>query len=356
MVKGERNMIETKHRIHYTNNEQFTPAVSIIVPAHNEEATIEKCLASLENMDYPSNKLDIILINDGSTDGTKKIMGNHVQKSKYTFKYLETEGVGAPKARNIGLKKAKGEHVAFTDADCVVEKDWLRNLIKNFSDGVVSVGGPNITPEDDTEFAKCVGIVLSILSKTGSRYASIADKRKEIFHNPTCNVIYRKDVIEEVGGFNENLVNCEDEELDYRIRERGHIILYTPEAKVYHYRRPTWKRFAKMAYSYAVGRMQAIKLHRKMGKWYHYTPSAIISAIILLLILSLLNVVYLWWALSILVIGGIGIGVMGLYLGSKTKMSNFLTYCMLIAIWFWGSGFGYFRGLLMRKKEFQRLV
>lgn len=354
-MKGERNMIETKHRIvYYTNNEQFTPAVSIIIPAHNEEATLEKCLASLENLNYPSNKLESILINDGSTDDTKEIIENHVQKSKYTFKYLETEGVGAPKARNIGLKKAKGEYVAFTDADCVVESNWLRNLIKNFnSKEVVSVGGPNITPEHDTEFAECVGEVLSFLSKPGSRYASIPDKTMEIFHNPTCNVVYRKEVIEEVGGFNEKLVNCEDEELDYRIRERGYKILYTPGAKVYHYRRPTWKRFAKMAYSYAVGRMQAIKLHWKMGRWYHYTPPAIISAIILLLILSLLNMVYLWWALSILAIGGIGIGIMGLYLGAKTKMSNFLTYCMLIAIWFWGSGFGYFRGLMMRRKNFE---
>ena len=112
------------------------------------------------------------------------------------------------------------------------------------------------------------------------------------------------------------------------------------------------KKPVKQAYSYAAGRMQAIKLHWKMGRWYHYTPPAIISGIILLLIASLLNTVYLWGALSILVIGGIGIGLMGLYLGRKTKMNNFLTYCVLIAIWFWCSGFGYFRGLVMRKKKF----
>jgi len=112
------------------------------------------------------------------------------------------------------------------------------------------------------------------------------------------------------------------------------------------------KKPVKQAYSYAAGRMQAIKLHWKMGKWFHYTPPAIISGIILFLILSLLNTVYLWWALSILVIGGIGIGLMSLYPGSKTKMSNFLTYCVLIAIWFWGYGFGMFKGLVMRKKGF----
>lgn len=92
--------------------------------------------------------------------------------------------------------------------------------------------------------------------------------------------------------------------------------------------------------------MQAIKLHWKMGKWYHYTPPALISLIAILFVLSSINHLYFWGALSILIIGGIGIGLMGLYLGAKTKMSNFVTYCLLIAIWFWSSGFGYFRGLV----------
>lgn len=111
------------------------------------------------------------------------------------------------------------------------------------------------------------------------------------------------------------------------------------------------KRFYKQAYKDAVGRMQAIKRHWKMGKWYHYTPPALISLIAILFALSLINHLYFWSALSILIIGGIGIGLMSLYLGAKTKRSNFLTYCMLIATWFWCSGFGYFRGLLMRKEE-----
>jgi len=329
------------------------PLVSIIIPAHNEEATIGKCLASLENLDYPSDNLELILINDGSTDGTKKIMESFVQSSRFHCTYLETEGVGAPKARNVGLTHAKGDYVAFTDADCVVERKWLKNLIKNFGVAeIVGVGGPNITPDDDTEFAKCVGTVLTFLSKPGSRYASNPDKPMEIFHNPTCNVVYRKKVIEEVGGFNENLVNCEAEELDYRIRERGYKLLYTPDARVYHYRRPTYKRFARMAYSYALGRMQAIKQHWKMGRWFHYTPPAIIAVILVLLVLSVVNGVYLWLALAFLVIGGIGIGLMGLYLGAKTKLSNCFTFCVLIVLWFWGSGLGSLRGVVMRKKRF----
>jgi len=250
-------------------------------------------------------------------------------------------------ACNVGVRNAEGDFIMFTDADCVVPKSWLKNLIKHFnSEEIASVGGPNITPEDDTEFAKCVGEVLLFLSKPGSRYGLNVSRVVETFHNSGCNVVYRKNVIEEAGWFNEKLITCEDEELDYRIIEKGYKILYTPDAKVYHYRRPTWKRFYKQAYKYAVGRMQAIKLHWRVGKWYHWIVPALILLIVVLFALSFLNPAFPLIALLILVIGGIGIGLMSLYLGCKTKMGNFLTFCVLIAIWFWGSGFGYLRGLV----------
>ncbi len=315
--------------------------VSIIIPTKNNGDIIEKCLSSIEELDYPKDEIEIIIVDGHSTDDTVEIAKKY--GCKVVYEDVGTRGG----ACNVGIKTAKGEFIAFTDADCVVPKDWLKNLIEHFnSEKIASVGGPNITPEDDTEFAKCVGEVLLFLSKPGSRYGLVADKVTETFHNSGCNVAYRKKVIEEAGWFNEKLITCEDEELDYRIIEKGYNILYTPKAKVYHYRRPTWKGFLKQAYKYAVGRMQAIKLYWKMGKWYHYIVPALILAIIVLFALSPFKPASLLAAFSILVIGGIGIGLMSLYLGAKTKMSDFLTYCVLIAIWFWGSGFGYFRGVV----------
>ena len=315
--------------------------VSIIIPTKNNGDILEKCLAAIQNLDYPKEEYEVIIVDGHSTDNTVEIAKKY--GCKIVYEDVGTRGG----ACNIGVKNAKGEFIAFTDGDCVVPKDWLRNLIKHFNSGnIASVGGPNITPEGDTEFAKCIGVVLTFLSKPGSRYGLVADKVIETFHNSGCNVAYRKNVIEEAGWFNEKLITCEDEELDYRILEKGYKILYTPDAKVLHYRRPTWKRFYKQAYKYAVGRMQAIKLHWKMGKWYHYTPPALISLIAILFALSPINFSYFWGAISILVIGGIGIGLMSLYLGSKMRMSDFYTFCGLIAVWFWASGFGYFRGLV----------
>lgn len=313
--------------------------ISIIIPTKNNGDILGRCLSSIRNMDCPVDELETIIVDGHSEDNTveiaKKYGCNIIFEDKGTISY----------ARDLGVRYANGEFIAFTDADCIVEKGWLRELVKHFSEGIAAVGGPNITPQDDTNFAKCAGTVLSFLSKPGARYGFEENKVMEIYHNPTCNVIYRKKVLEEVGGFNPGLITVDDEELDYRIRKKGYKILYTPFAKVYHYRRPTWRKFNKMAYNYGLGRMQAIKLHWDMGRWFHFAPPVIISIIGILFAFSYMYSVYLWSALTILAGGGTGIVLISLYLGSRSKMSNFLTYFGLIAIWFWGYGSGMLRGL-----------
>jgi len=315
--------------------------VSIIIPTKNNADILEKCLESIRNLDYPKDEIEVIIVDGHSIDNTVEVA------RKYGCKVVYEEAGTIGGARNIGVERSSGDYIVFTDADCVVDREWLKNLVREFKDEkVASVGGPNITPEDDAEFAKCVGVVLKLLSTPGARYAFNADRVLEIHHNPTCNSAYRRSVFQEVGGFNPRLVACDDEELDYRIRRKGYRILFTPHARVYHYRRPTWKRFAKMAWNYGVGRGQVIKLHRELIKWYYCTPSALILLIALLLALSFAIPLLSLIAFSILVVGGVGIGLIGLYLASRTKRRHFVRYSLLIAIWFWGYGLGMLRGLI----------
>jgi len=306
---------------------------------------IERCLSSIRELAYPEEEYQVIIVDGHSTDHTVEVARRYACSVVY-------ENVGTiGGARNIGVGESNGRYIVFTDADCVAEKDWLKNLIKNFDNSdVVSVGGPNITPEDDADFAKCVGRVLSFLSQAGARYGFNANKVMETYHNPTCNVAYKKDVFQEAGGFNEKLVTCDDEELDYRLKEKGYKILYTPDARVLHYRRSTWREFMEMAFNYGVGRMQAIKLHRKMGKWFHYAPPATVLLILFFFPMSALTTIFALTSLLISLLGGISIAVMSLHLAVK-EQKNFLILYGLILIWFFGYGFGMLRGLLKKARR-----
>jgi GT2 family glycosyltransferase len=311
-----------------------------VIPTRNNEDTIEKCLSSIQNLEF-NDDFEVIIVDGYSIDRTVEIARNYgckvVFEDKNTISY----------ARNLGVKLACGELIAFIDADCVVDKNWLKELVKYFNDPMVaSVGGPNLTPEDDTNFAKCVGDFFSLLSKLGTRYGFQGKEVIEIYHNPTCNSMYRKSILERVGGFNPKLVTCDDEDLDYRIRKLGYKILYTPYAKVLHYRRPTWRKFMKMAYNYGLGRMQIIKLHRETGKWFHFLPSASLFIFTVFAFLSLFSQAFLWLIVAILTITITCIIALSLILSLKNrKLRMLITYSGLFICWWLSWALGFLRGI-----------
>ncbi|MEX1323715.1 MAG: glycosyltransferase, partial [Synechococcaceae cyanobacterium] len=116
------------------------PKVSVVVCAYNADRTIDTCLAALEKVRYPD--YEVIVVNDGSTDGTLEIC------RKYPYiRLICQENKGLSVARNVGLDAATGEIVAYTDADCDVDPDWITYLVHGFRiTGQVAVGGPNLPP------------------------------------------------------------------------------------------------------------------------------------------------------------------------------------------------------------------
>lgn len=317
--------------------------ISVVIPMRNEADILERCLSAMEELDYPGELFEVVIVNDGSTDNTAELVKN--RNWSFNYQYIETDGVGVSRARDIGFRRAKGDFIAFTDADCVVERDWLLRLSEPFDVDVAAVGGPNLTPEDDVPFARCVGLALSFLSRPGARYAYEGGTVREIHHNPTCNVMYRKEVLEEVNGFNHDLITTDDEELDYRIRKRGYRIIYTPHARVKHYRRPNWKKFMKMAYNYGLGRMQSTKLHPEMGRWFHFAPVILIVTIIGLLVLSLFSNIFLTFLVILAIAYLLGTILVSILYTRSSECSS-LKFFSLINLWIFLYGAGMIRGVL----------
>lgn len=243
--------------------------VTIIIPVRNEEKTIKRCLDSILALDYPN--FEVIIINDGSTDRTGEILQGYLSNQK-KIKIIESEGVGPSEARNLGIKLARGEFVAFTDADCIVHKEWLNELLKGFTDeNVVGVGGNQLSPEDETyfgrdvqNFMKMIGFMTHYIKKDG--FTIVESK-----NNPTCNEMYRRKIFYEVGGFLSGFWPGEDTELDYRIKKKGYKLSHNPRAIVYHYRSENIREYRKMMHNY--GKAQAY-LIKKYGffRRIHYVP------------------------------------------------------------------------------------
>ena len=186
--------------------------ISVIIPTWEEEKYIEKTLKSLKNQDY-DKRFEIIIVDAGSRDRTREIA------RKYTKK-VYTIGRGVPKARQFGTKKAKGDIVAFTDADTVYCKNWLKQIEKSFEDPeVVGVAGKILAYKNSAIKYRFYYWLVFYQFLVMSHYIF----GKKIFVGSNCAA--RRDKILEIGGFDTGFKSGDDHDVGYRLGLIGKVIL-----------------------------------------------------------------------------------------------------------------------------------
>ena len=203
------------------------PRVSVVVASYNGERTLKACLDSLEQLDYPD--YEVILVDDGSTDTTRELAFAHPN-----VRYFRHEkNLGLSVARNTGIAAALGEIIAFTDADCRADEDWLRYLVGSLlASDFAGMGGPNLLPPEDSLVAAAV-----MASPGGPAHVMLTDRQAE--HIPGCNMAFHKWALEQVGGFDPIFHKAGDDvDLCWRLQQAGLKIGFSPSAFVWHYRRP----------------------------------------------------------------------------------------------------------------------
>ncbi len=223
--------------------------VSIIVPVFNSEKTVKRCIESLLDLDYPKNKLEIIFVDDGSKDMTKEII-----KSYRQIRLVEQEHRGPAATRNNGFRNSSGNFIFFTDSDCIVPKNWIKEMLGRFGKDIAMVGGGLVPFSLET---------LSEKFEQNRRDRLYGDKKRLIEALPSCNMAIRRDVFEKVKGFDEQFryPSFEDYDLCYRIRDLGYNILYDPKIGVVHLHSSTWKGVFRRAFMH--GR-EGVKFRKKI--------------------------------------------------------------------------------------------
>lgn len=210
--------------------EDKLPTVSIIVPVKNEERVVGRLLSALLNLDYPPEKREILIVDDGSVDRTvgicTKYVGQHPGQIRLLHKPVSS---GKPAALNYALKHAKGEIIATFDADNVPGSDVLLEAVRYFDDpSVAGVQGTVCAINaDENVLTKFISYEEAVRFEAYIRGKDVL----RLFVNlaGTCQFI-RRDALEEVGGWNEESLT-EDMEVSIRLMEKGYNIRYAPEAR-----------------------------------------------------------------------------------------------------------------------------
>jgi len=192
--------------------------VSVVLLTKNSALTIQK---SIESVFEQTRKPDEVVVVDGSSsDGTLEIVKN------YPVKLVSEPGLGFGYARNLGVKNASGDIVFFIDSDCYAEPDWIEKALPHFHSNPEIVGVTGQTRLWNTESG-----VARFLAHVGGRINMPAEE-KIVKIAPTMNLALKREVIDEVGAFDDDLIRCEDTDLTYKI-SRSHRIVYDPNVVVW---------------------------------------------------------------------------------------------------------------------------
>jgi len=285
--------------------------ISIVIPVYNSKNFISDCLRALEQQTIPRDQYEIIVVDDGSIDNTVEVV-----KSFESVRCISITHGGPAAARNAGVREAIGEIIAFTDSDCVPTPYWLEKIT---------------APFDNKEVIGTKGVYRTSQKHVVSRFVQLEYQYKyermarlqSIDFIDTYSAAYRRDVILENGGFDTTftLPSVEDQELSFRLAQKGYLMVFAPAAEVYHRHDQRlaeyWKR------KFGIGYWKAYMLHwlpQKTISDSHTSPSQrvqigmLVFAIISLIIATV--VPYFLW---------VGVALMLLFFISGLRFWGYVT-------------------------------
>ena len=204
----------------------WEPTISIVIPAYNEQGNISRCLDSILASDYPKKKLEILVIDDGSTDDTLKLAK---QYEKRGVKAFHKKNTGKANSLNYGIKRAKGEILATLDADSYIMPDTISRMLPHFNEEAVVAVTAAVKTEPPKNFIQELQKVEYIYTLFSRRVLCFLDA---VHVTPGPFSMFRRWVFDEIGGFDPNNI-LEDQEIAMRIQSYNYKIRSSLDASVY---------------------------------------------------------------------------------------------------------------------------
>ncbi len=225
------------------------PFVSVIVPCFNEVDFIGACLDSIIGGIYPTDRMEVLVVDGMSRDGTRAILEDYARRHPFIHILDNPRRITAA-ALNVGIARARGEVIAWMSAHNRYARDYLKQAVEHLEAyGADNVGGVLVTvPREETLIGRAIACALSHPFGVGNSYTKIHVKEPRWF-DAVFGGCYRREVFERVGLFNERLVRGQDMEFHIRLRKAGGRILLAPAVVSYYYARADLASFFRQNWS-----------------------------------------------------------------------------------------------------------
>jgi glycosyltransferase involved in cell wall biosynthesis len=291
----------------------MTPFITIVIPVRNEERFIAGTLQQILEQEYPMERLEVIIADGLSGDGTSEIVLKFSRNYPY-FKLFDNPGRLPSSGRNVGFKNGRGDIFIVIDGHCYIpDKNLLRNVVRCFDkSGAYCLGRPQpLDPPGINVFQEAVSLARA--SKVGHSGNSFIYSNYEGYISPVSNgAIYKKEIFEKVGYVDENFDACEDVEFNYRIEKAGFKAYMSPSLVVKYYPRESLKGLFRQMKRYGMGRFKFINKHPEAINLNMLIPPIFVLGLLAFIAFGLCFSVSFLFHLSWLVSIDVAMGVLSL--------------------------------------------
>jgi glycosyltransferase involved in cell wall biosynthesis len=312
-------MEEKKHNSKYT--------YSLIVATYNRLEEMRELIASLDALRYPANDFELVVVDDGSSDGTAGFIENVEVDFDIQYHFQQNQGPGA--ARNRAMKEAKGAYFIFLDSDVIVPADYLELVHKSVTENQWDAfGGPDDSHPSFSPLLKAINYSMTSFIGTGGTRGSSESVTR--FYPRSFNMGIHKKVFDEIGGMND-LRHGQDMDYSVRIYRAGFKVGLIKDASVYHKRRTSLRKFYKQIFNWGVARINLGRAYPEMLKLIHLLPAMLIGFILLSIGFALFNPL-VWWLVLYLVFGAFGVAIYAFYDSYRKNMSIRVAYLSVLTL------------------------
>jgi glycosyltransferase involved in cell wall biosynthesis len=274
------------------------PFVSILIPVRNEAAFIKRSLSAALAQDYPSERIEVLVIDANSSDGTGKIVGEISSASKFRIRLLNNPSIITSCGLNHGLRQAEGEVIILVGGHCEIAPDYVKTCVEVLHKTAADcVGGPIVTVGDSG-----VARVIAIAQKSkfgvgGVRFRTNCATAGYV--DTVAFGAYRREVFERIGNFDEDLVRNQDDEFNFRLIQAGGKIWLDPSIHSIYYSRTAFGKLWRQYFEYGAYKVRLIQKRSAVPSLRHLVPAMFLCALVGSLLLALLTHRFVWaWSIA----------------------------------------------------------
>jgi len=327
------------------------PFISVICPIRNEARHFAECLQSITSQDYDPARFEVLVVDGMSDDQTRAIVEDF-QKRDNRIKLLDNPGRIVPSAMNIGIRQARGKVIIRVDGHAVIAGQYLSRCIQFLEKtGADCVGGA-ISSVNHTFIGKAIAAAMS--SPFGVGNSAFRTSQAEGYVDTLAFGAYRAEVFKKIGLFDEELVRCQDDELNYRLRKFGGKIYLTPEIRSKYYPRTNLKKLVRQFAQYGYWKVRVLQKHPLMMQLRQFVPPLFVLAQMAAIVAAIF-----WppaWIVLALILGSYVLAVVlaTVAISIKRDVRYFAVLPIIFPILHYCYGGGFLTGLIKFARRWQK--